>query len=52
MTEQEVNKFQELFSKYCKQEVKAGHCEPDTCDACPVNIAYDEIFRKQLVEEV
>lgn len=35
-----------LFSQYCRQEINRGHCEPDCCDLCPVNSAYDEIFNR------
>lgn len=37
---------QTVFSKYCRQEINRGHCEPDCCDFCPVNSAYDEIFNR------
>ena len=38
--------FRKLFSKYCRQEINKGHCEPDGCEFCPVNSAYDEIFNR------
>lgn len=38
--------FSKLFSQYCRQEINRGHCEPDCCDFCPVNSAYDEIFNR------
>lgn len=44
MTEQEKQTFKELFSKYCRQEMNKGHCTGDTCEWCPINKAYDEIF--------
>lgn len=28
-----------------------GHCEPDCCDFCPVNSAYDEIFNRFIDDE-
>lgn len=46
MTEQDMKTFKELFGKYCHQEVKNGHCEPDGCEFCPVNKAYEEIFER------
>jgi len=44
MTKHELQLFQELFGKYCKQEIGRGHCEPDCCDTCPITDAYNEIF--------
>ena len=44
MTAEEKSTFKELFGKYCRQEVNKGHCEADTCEWCPINKAYDEIF--------
>lgn len=46
MSKEEMQAFRELFSKYCRQEINRGHCEPDCCDFCPVNSAYDEIFNR------
>lgn len=46
MTEEELQLFKELFSKYCRQEISKGHCTDDSCELCPVNSAYDEIFYK------
>lgn len=40
----EIMQFKTLFSKFCRGEVNAGRCEADTCEWCPVNKAYDEIF--------
>jgi len=44
MTEQELQAFKDLFRKYCNQKICDGYCEPDCCDICPINAAYDEIF--------
>ena len=44
MTKEEKSTFKELFGKYCRQEVDKGHCEADTCEWCPINKAYNEIF--------
>lgn len=46
MSKEEMQVFSKLFSKYCRQEINRGHCEPDCCDFCPVNSAYDEIFNR------
>ena len=46
MNKEEMHAFRELFSKYCRQEINKGHCEADSCDICPVNSAYDEIFNR------
>ena len=46
MTEKELRLFKELFSKYCRHEINKGHCVEDSCELCPVNSAYDEIFHK------
>ena len=46
MTEEELQLFKELFSKYCRQEINSGHCAEDSCELCHVNSAYDEIFHK------
>ena len=56
LTSDEMQTFEDLFNKYCRQEVLKGHCEPDCCDICPVNGAHYEIFykfndRKKDVEE-
>lgn len=44
LTAEEKATFKMLFSKYCRQEVNKGHCTGDTCEWCPINKAYDEIF--------
>ncbi len=46
MSKEEMQVFSKLFSQYCRQEINRGHCEPDCCDFCPVNSAYDEIFNR------
>lgn len=40
----DVEQFKTLFSKFCRGEINAGRCEGDTCEWCPINKAYDEIF--------
>lgn len=50
MTKQEVRIFKELFSKYCNEKIKKGHCYADKCDDCPVNNAYSEIFNADNLE--
>lgn len=45
LTEEEKQSFNKLFSKYCRQEVALGHCEPDSCEFCPVNKASEDIFK-------
>ncbi len=47
MSEQEIQQFKSLFSMYCRQEVNAGHCQSDTCEWCPVNQAYEKIFKTE-----
>lgn len=44
LTSEEKKNFKELFYKYCKQEIKKGHCKSGGCVSCPVNKAYEEIF--------
>ena len=46
LSTEEMQAFQELFGKYCQQEASRGHCEPDACAFCPVNLAYTEIFER------
>lgn len=46
MSKEEMQVFSKLFSQYCRQEINRGHCEPDCCDLCPINSAYDEIFNR------
>ena len=46
MSKEDMQMFSKLFSQYCRQEINRGHCEPDCCDLCPVNSAYDEIFNR------
>lgn len=46
VSEEELQQFKELFSKYCRQEINKGHCDDGSCELCPVNAAYDEIFCK------
>ena len=46
LSSKEMQTFQELFGKYCQQEASRGHCEPDACAFCPVNLAYTEIFER------
>lgn len=44
LSKSEIKKFKTLFSKFCRGEVNAGRCEQDTCEWCPINRAYNEIF--------
>lgn len=44
LTEAEAQQFRALFSKYCRGEMNANRCEADSCEWCPVNKAYEEIF--------
>ncbi len=46
MNKEEMQTFRVLFIKYCRQEINKGHCEADSCEFCPVNNAYDEIFNR------
>lgn len=46
MTELELQQFKRLFRKYCHEEICKGHCNNDSCELCPVNFAYDEIFQR------
>ena len=46
LSSKEMQTFQKLFGKYCQQETSRGHCEPDACASCPVNLAYTEIFER------
>lgn len=46
MNEEELQQFKEMFQKYCQQEIQKGHCADDSCALCPINAAYDEIFRR------
>lgn len=40
----EVTQFKNLFSKYCRSEINANHCQDGDCEFCPVNKAYEVIF--------
>lgn len=44
MTPEDTAKFKELFRAYCRQEVNAGHCDPDNCEFCSIDAAYNKIF--------
>lgn len=45
LSEEEIDQFKGLFSKYCTGEINAGRCEGDNgCELCSVNHAYEEIF--------
>lgn len=46
LSSKEMQTFKKLFGKYCQQETARGHCEPDACALCPVNLAYTEIFER------
>ena len=40
-----------MFSEYCMNEFNSGNCEPDNCEWCPVNQAYNKIFSNNFVLE-
>lgn len=44
MDEQKQSDFKMLFSDYCKSQMNAGTCEPDGCEFCCINAAYNKIF--------
>ena len=45
MTKYEMQRFRELFNKFCRGEINNGKCEAsDVCECCSVNQAYNEIF--------
>lgn len=44
LTPDDISQFRALFSKYCRGEINANRCEADSCEYCPVNRAYEEIF--------
>ena len=44
LTENEIQRFKELFSKFCRGEINEGHCEDDECGFCPIGNAYTAIF--------
>lgn len=44
MTNKEIQDFKAMFRKYCRREISAGRCTPDTCNICKVNNTYEEIF--------
>ena len=48
MTTSEMKLFNQLFGKYCSQEIQKGHCVADGCIVCPVNRAYEEIFSQAM----
>lgn len=41
MVEQSARKMKAAISKFCRARVNAGLCEPDECDLCPCNKAYE-----------
>lgn len=43
MTNTEMKEFKEMFSKYCKDQINKGNCTGDTCEFCPIGVAYEEI---------
>lgn len=51
LTEEEILQFKNLFSKFCRGEVNANRCMADTCEWCPINKAYEEIFDSLEPEE-
>ena len=44
LTDEETEKFQALFSKYCRGEINKNHCSDGDCEFCPVNSAHEQIF--------
>lgn len=44
LKKEEIQQFKSLFSKFCRGEVNANRCYADTCEWCPINNAYNEIF--------
>lgn len=44
LSAEEIEQFKNLFSKFCQGEINAGRCGGDTCEWCPINKAYEEIF--------
>ena len=44
LTDEETEKFQALFSKYCRGEINKSHCSDGDCEFCPVNSAHEQIF--------
>ena len=51
LSENEINEFKVLFSKYCRGEVNAGRCSDGDCEFCPVNNAYEQIFPATELDE-
>lgn len=49
LTPEETTQFKQLFSKFCRGEMNAGKCDDDSCESCPVNRAYTEIFASILL---
>lgn len=39
-----MDDFKTMFSNYCHNEVEAGNCEPDECQWCCINQAWNRIF--------
>lgn len=44
MTPEEMESFNALFGKYCKQERTKRNCNGSECQWCPIRAAYREIF--------
>ena len=36
--------FKTMFANFCHNEIEAGNCEPDGCQWCCINQAWDKIF--------
>ncbi len=51
LTEREIEKFKELFSKYCHGEINSGRCDDGDCEFCVINAAYDRIFYATELDE-
>ena len=46
LTEEETSTFKDYFSRYCRCRIAEGKCDEDGCELCPVNSAYDQIFKE------
>lgn len=52
MTLEEFNEFKRLFGVYCRQEIDRGHCRADTCEYCPIEIAFQDILKLQKIRVI
>ena len=53
MLKQASRKLKLAISKFCRARVNAGICEPDECDMCACNKAYEmaEVYTEEETEE-